>query len=60
MKSIEKIKTKALVDCDISHEEFQLVINDKNNFLKLTKSMKTKDSQLGNIKRKRLTESSKR
>ena len=38
----------------MSHEEFTLVINEKQNFLRLKESIKRKDSQLGDIKRDRL------
>ena len=42
------------MDSDMSHEEFTLVINEKQNFLRLKESIKRKDSQLGDIKRDRL------
>ena len=54
LNTIEKIMSKALMDSDMSHEEFTLVINEKQNFLRLKESIKRKDSQLGDIKRDRL------
>ena len=44
LDSIEKIISKALLDSNISHEEFLLV-----NYLRLKKSIMTKDNQLGDI-----------
>ena len=54
LNTIEKIMSKALMDSDMSHEEFMLVINEKQNFLRLKETIKRKDSQLGDIKRDRL------
>ena len=54
LNTIEKIMSKALMDSDMSHEKFTLVINEKQNFLRLKESIKRKDSQLGDIKRDRL------
>ena len=54
LNTIEKIMSKALMDSDMSHEEFTLVINEKQNFLRLKESIKRKGSQLGDIKRDRL------
>ena len=54
LNTLEKIMSKALMDSDMSHEEFTLVINEKQNFLRLKESIKRKDSQLGDIKRDRL------
>ena len=44
LDSIEKIISKALLDSNISHKEFPLV-----NYLRLKKSIMTKDNQLGDI-----------
>lgn len=53
LNTTEKIMSKALMDSDMS-DEFTLVINEKQNFLRLKESIRRKDSQLGGIKRDRL------
>ena len=50
----------ALIDCNICHEEIMLVINEEQNHLRLKENIKTKDSQLLDIKKDRLIEHSKR
>ena len=35
LNSIEKIVSKALIDFDISHDEFTVVINEKQSYFKL-------------------------
>ena len=54
MNSIEKVISKALIDSDISHEEFMPVMNEKQNYFRLKQSIITKDSQLNDIGRDRL------
>ena len=44
---IEKIISKALIDSVTTHEEFMLVIDEKQNYLRLKESIRTKDIQLG-------------
>ena len=56
MNSIEKMISKALIDSDISHEKFTLMINEEQYCLRLKESIRTKDSPLGAIERDRLTE----
>ena len=52
--------SKALIDSDISHEEFQIMINNKQNYFRLTKSTIVKDSRLGDTERNKLIEHHKR
>ena len=54
MNSIEKVISKALIDSDISHEEFMPVMNEKQHYFRLKQSIITKDSQLNDIGRDRL------
>ena len=54
MNIVEKIISKALIDSDISHDEFTLAIEEQNYFR--LKNITVKDNQLGNIKRGRLRE----
>ena len=51
MNSTETILPKELIDSDISHEEFTLVINEEQSYLKLKQSIRTKESQIGDIER---------
>ena len=60
MNNIEKTISKALTDSDFSHEEFPLVINDEQNYLRLKKIIIIKDSQLDDIERDILIEHNKR
>ena len=46
LNSKQTILSKALINSDVSHEEFTLVINEEPNYLRLKESIKTKDSQL--------------
>ena len=55
LNSIEKIKIKALIDFDISHRDYTLVINfEKQNYFRLKESIRAKDEILGNIEQDRL------
>ena len=60
LNSIEKIISITIIDSDISHDEFTLVINEEQNYFRLKESKRAKDNQLGNIEPDRLTEQSKR
>ena len=59
LNSIEKIIFKALIDSDISQEEYTLVINEEQNYLRVEEIIRTKDSQL-DIERDTLIEHGKR
>ena len=53
----EKIISKGLVDSDISHDEVTVVINkEKNNYVRLKKSIRAKVDQLGGSEWNRLVE----
>ena len=54
--STEKIISKALIDCDTIHKEFLLLINDEQNYRKLTESIQIKDNQLRHIEQDRSIE----
>ena len=60
LNRIEKIISKALIDSDISHKEFTLVINEEQNYFGLKESMKAKENQLSYIEVYRLIEQVKR
>ena len=51
LNSTETILPKELIDSDTSHEEFTLVINEEQSYLKLKQSIRTKESQIGDIER---------
>ena len=54
--STEKIISKALIDCDIIHKEFLLLIHAEQNYRKLTESIQIKDSQLHHVEQDRSIE----
>ena len=54
LNSIEKIISRAPADAEISHEEFTLVSNETENYRRLKDSIRTKDSQGGDIEKDRL------
>lgn len=60
LNSIEKIKSRALVDSDIIYDKFMLAINKEQNYLRLKERIRTKGNKLGDIERDRLIEHSKR
>ena len=47
LNGIEKIISKAMIDSDISHKEFTLVINLRKNYFRLKERIKGKDNHLG-------------
>ena len=48
--STEKIISRALTDAEISHEEFALLINVKQNYLRLKESIWIKNSYNATLK----------
>ena len=52
---IEKIISKALIDSVTTHEEFMLVIDEKQNYLRLKEGIRAKVIQLGDKGRINLT-----
>ena len=60
MNSIETILSKVLLDSVISHDEFNLVINEEQSHFKLKENIRVKDNQLRDIERDRLIEEGKR
>lgn len=47
---------KALIDSNISNQEFTLVINKEQNQFRLKESIRTKDDQLSDIEQDRFIE----
>ena len=54
MNSKEKIKSEALIESDISHEEFTPVINEKQSYFMLKETIRAKYNQLSDIECDRL------
>ena len=55
-KQRKKIICKALIDSNISNQEFTLVINKEQNQFRLKKNIRTKDDQLSDIEQDRFIE----
>ena len=53
LNSIENIVSEELIDSDINHDEFTLVINKVYHYFRLNKNIRIKDDQLGDIERDR-------
>ena len=60
LNSTEKLKSKALIDFDISHEKLTRVINGEQNYLRLKESIGIRNRWLGHIEKNRLIEYDKR
>ena len=60
LNSIENIVSEELVDSDINHDEFTLVINKVYNYFRLNKNIRTKDDQLGDIERDKFLKKARR
>ena len=58
LNTIEKT-SKGLIEFEVSHDEFTLVINEDQNYFRLKESIRPKEDYLGDIDRDRLTEHSK-
>ena len=43
LNTIEKILSKGLIEFDVSHDEFTLVINEGQNYFRLKESIKPKE-----------------
>ena len=56
MNSIEKIMSKALTVSDISQEDFKIMINEKQNYLRFNVSIGRKYSQFDEIETDRFIE----
>ena len=42
LRGIEKVKSKAMINSNISHEEFTLVVNEEQNYFRLKESIREK------------------
>ena len=58
--SMESAISKALIDNEISNEDFTTVINEKRNYRELKGSIKTMKSQKSDLERNKLIEDGKR
>ena len=56
MNSIENIIPKALIESEISHEEFTTIINEAKNYFDLQESIRIMKSQRSDKKRIKLIE----
>ena len=60
LNSIESAISKALIDNEISNEDFTTVINEKRDYRELKGSIKTMKSQKSDLERNKLIEDGKR
>ena len=60
LNSIETIIFKALIDNEISHEEFTAIINEERNYHKLKENIRMMKSQRSDIERNKMIEGGKR
>ena len=60
LNSMESAISKALIDNEISNEDFTTVINEKRNYRELKGSIKTMKSQKSDLERNKLIEDGKR
>ena len=58
--STEKLSSKALIDSNISLDEFISLINKERHYLKLKEIIRTKYSELGEIETDRLIQHGKK
>lgn len=56
LNSLDKIMSKALINSNITHEEFTQVINGEQNYFSLKDKTWRKDDQLSDTEQDRLTE----
>ena len=60
LNSMESAVSKALIDNEISNEDFTTVINEKRDYRELKGSIKTMKSQKSDLERNKLIEDGKR
>lgn len=60
LDNIERIISIALIDSDVSHEEFTLVINKEQNYFRIKESIRAKDDQLTEVEWNKLIDHGKR
>ena len=60
LNSMESAISKALIDNEISNEDFTTVINEKRDYRELKGSIKTMKSQKSDLERNKLIEDGKR
>ena len=60
LNNIENTISKALIDNEISNEDFTTVINEERNYRELKGSIKMMKSQKSDLERKKLIEDGKR
>ena len=55
LNSIESKISEALINNEISHEDFMTIINEEKNYQELNESIRMINSQRGDVKWNRLT-----
>ena len=45
LNSIETLMSQALIDLDISHEEFKIIVNEEENYEQMKESIRTMKSR---------------
>ena len=60
LNNIESIISKALIDNEISHENFTTIINDEKNYRELKESIRMMKSQRSDSEKNNLIEEGKR
>ena len=60
LNSIESTISKALIDNEITHENFTTIINEESNYCELKESIRMMKSQKSDIERNKLLENGKR
>ena len=59
LSSINRTISKALIDNEISHEDFTTIIDEERNYCELKESIRIMESQRSNIERNKLIEDGK-
>ena len=49
LNSIETLVSQALIDMEISHEEFITILREKNNYEKMKENLRNVNEKLGEI-----------
>ena len=60
LNSIESKVSEALINSEISHEDFMTIINEERNYRELKESIRMMKSQRSNTEKKNLIEEGKR
>ena len=55
LNSIESLMSQALIDLDISHEEFKTIVNEKEKYDQMKESIRNKTMEMNLVKIQKLT-----